>query len=192
MVRDQKGYDAILTISLNLIVGCCCCFSDGTLNPAGVRFGSAEIYNIGEESWFFSRGNRMAIYSDGRWATFCLHWTVDSFGSCLFPTLVTRSWLISSFWKTFPIYSHGALDSTDLSSIQGVYHIWTMKWPRSSEISLWFSGRTSERGIRKFRVQFLLSPVVRRPISTNPRLNFNRVVYFFVQERILDYVPHSF
>ena len=141
---------------------------------------------------FFSRGNRMAIYGDGRWATFCPHWTVDSFGSCLFPTLVTRSWLISSFWKTFPIYSHGALDSTDLSSIQGVYHIWTMKWPRSSEISLWFSGRTSERGIRKFRVQFLLGPVVRRPISTNPRLNFNRVVYFFVQELILDYVPHSF
>ena len=52
VVRDQKGYDAILTIGFNLIVGCCCCFSDGTLNPAGVRFGSAEIYNIGEESCF--------------------------------------------------------------------------------------------------------------------------------------------
>ena len=24
------------------------CYSDGTLNPSGVRFGSAEIYNIGE------------------------------------------------------------------------------------------------------------------------------------------------
>ncbi|XP_027056296.1 acetoacetyl-CoA synthetase-like, partial [Pocillopora damicornis] len=43
-----SGYDAILTIGFNLIVGCCCCFSDGTLNPAGVRFGSAEIYNIVE------------------------------------------------------------------------------------------------------------------------------------------------
>lgn len=26
----------------------CIVFSDGTLNPNGVRFGSAEIYNIGE------------------------------------------------------------------------------------------------------------------------------------------------
>ena len=66
VVRDQKGYDAILTIGFNLIVGCCCCFSDGTLNPAGVRFGSAEIYNIGEESCFFSRGNRMAVMVAGQ------------------------------------------------------------------------------------------------------------------------------
>ena len=44
-----------LTMNTDLIVACCC-FSDGTLNPAGVRFGSAEIYNIGKNSCFYSKG----------------------------------------------------------------------------------------------------------------------------------------
>ena len=36
-----------LSLCIRFLVSMYVCCSDGTLNPSGVRFGSAEIYNIG-------------------------------------------------------------------------------------------------------------------------------------------------
>ena len=51
--------------------------SDGTLNPSGVRFGSAEIYNIvqeftevGSDNYISGNGNDLLCYP--RWRTVCV------------------------------------------------------------------------------------------------------------------------
>ena len=58
-----------------------CSFSDGTLNPSGVRFGSAEIYNIGN----------IKLYH-------CLALSLFFIFPCFYPSL---SCFLSSFTHAF-------------------------------------------------------------------------------------------